>query len=146
MAAPELRTRADVVRFLLARFKHRRFPARVHVSIIRRLVRHARLAPNGCIVWPLARDGNGYGKLNVRLLGEHFQFRVHRLAEWLGNDPEDVPKWMEVAHVECDNPPCFHPDHIGRQKRRDNRARSAERTNAKKRGEIPRECELRKAA
>ncbi len=143
---PALRTRDDVVRFLIERFRHRRLPVPQHVQIIRRLLKHARLAPNGCIVWPKAKSGNGYGKLNVRMFGQHFQLYVHQLAEYLGNNPDDVPKGMEVAHAECDNPPCFHPDHLKRQKRRDNRQRSAERTNAKKRGEIPRDGELRRAA
>ena len=145
MRGPDLRTRADVVRFLIERLRHTRFMPRVNAQIVRRLVRHARLEANGCIVWPLARGRNGYGRLNVKMLSQHFQFEVHRLAEWLGNNPDDIPKWMEVAHS-CDNPPCFHPDHVSRQRRRDNRRRSAERTNAKRRGELPRDGEMRRAA
>ncbi len=135
--APALRTRADVVRFLIERFKHRRFPVHQHVLIIRRLLRNARLGRNGCIVWPRAKNNDGYGKTNVTLLRQEFQFYVHHLADYLANDPDDCPHWQERAHS-CDNPACFHPDHIERQRKRDNRRRSAERTNAKKRGELRR--------
>lgn len=142
---PVLRTRADVVRFLIERLRHRRYPAPVHVQIIRRLVRHARLDPAGCIVWPRARNNDGYGKTTIYMLGQDFQLYVHHLADYLGNDPDDCPRWQERAHS-CDKPACFHPDHIERQRKRDNRRRSAERTNAKRRGEIPRDGELRRAA
>jgi len=144
---PVPRTRAEIARHLITRLRrHKTYLLTVPqtVAVIRRLIKHAVPGPEGCIYWGGALNNKHYGTLNVRIYG-HRKLYVHQLAELLANDPSEIPDWMDVAHS-CDHPPCFNPDHVGRQRRRDNRARSAERTNAKKRGEIPRAGEWRRAA
>lgn len=129
----ELRTRADVVRYLIERFRHKPYLLSVPqtVSAIRRLVRYARLDRCGCIVWPRNRNNDGYGRLSVWMHGESRKLYVHAVAELLSANPRALWHWQETAH-NCDNPPCFHPDHVARQRRRDNRKDSARNTNRKK--------------
>jgi hypothetical protein len=74
-----------------------------------------------CRIWTGAKDGGGYGKLNVRSrlrykFGKNKgqrKIKIHRahrmsLALHLG-----VPIWMlnNVAHA-CDNKPCIEPTHL----------------------------------
>ena len=83
--------------------------------------------------------------MNVRLHGNHCSMYVHRLVDQLAHNPRDIPWYQEVAHS-CDCPPCFHPDHVARERRPDTRRRSAERTNLKKRGMLPRAAADQRAA
>jgi hypothetical protein len=59
----------------------------------------------GCWEWHGATDRSGYGNLRwgPKLWG------VHRLAYHLLVAP--VPDGIEVCH-DCDNPPCFRPEHL----------------------------------
>lgn len=100
--------------------------------IVVRLKRWAERSANGkgCIEWTGAKRGPGYGKINYWLWGRHDQEYVHRLSYFLKTGKE-IPFWMEVAHS-CDNPPCFNPEHVDAQRRRDNRVKSALNTHAKK--------------
>lgn len=110
------------------------------VQIIRRIIKHARPHETGCILWGGAVTTDLYPRMNVRLHGNHCSLLVHRLVDQLAHDPRDIPWYQEVAHS-CDCPPCFHPDHVARERRPDNRRRSAERTNLKKRGALARAAE-----
>lgn len=79
-----------------------------------------------------AEKYGNYGKLNFRLSGgRHCQEYVHRLS-WYLKAGKDLPFYMEVAHS-CDNPPCFNPEHVEAQRRRDNRAKSGHNTQRKMR-------------
>ena len=132
--------RDAIVRLLVERFRRRpRFlTVPQTVRLIRRLVRNARPGPRDCVLWGRSRNNNGYGKLNLRLHGQHFQFYVHRLSHQLSQDPTDIPWYLEIAHG-CDTPPCFSPLCIERVRRPENRKASAENTNrkiARRRGEL----------
>ncbi len=135
----DTRDRDALVRLLVERFRHKPPVLSVPqtVAVIRRLIKHARWMSNGCILWTGALNHRHYGKLNVRLRGEHFQFYVHKLAWSLATGRWDLPHWRQIAHS-CDVPPCLHPDHVSDECRTWNQRRSAVRTNAKIRGEIPR--------
>lgn len=142
------RRRNEIIKLLVERLGRCRpylLNARKTVAVIRRLIRHAVDGVGGCIFWGGAVNNDGYGKMNVILAGYHRQLYVHWLAELLANNPRELPHWMETSHT-CNHPPCFHPDHVRRERRRDNRRRSAERTNLKKRRELARAPEWREAA
>ena len=132
--------RNAIVRLLVERFRRRPHFLTVPqtVQLIRRLVRNARPGPRDCVLWGRSRNNNGYGKLNLRLHGRHFQFYVHRLSHQLSQDPSDIPWYREIAHG-CDTPPCFSPLCVARVRRTENRKASAENTNrklARRRGEM----------
>lgn len=101
------------------------------VSVIRRLIKHALAADSGCCLWGGAVNNSHYGKLNIRKFGRTTQLYVHQLAHKLAHDPRDLPPWMHVSHS-CDVPPCFHPDHVRKERRVDNQRRSAENTHRKR--------------
>ena len=123
--------RAAIAKLLVERFRHRpRFmQARQVVSVVRRLIKRSHFNARGCLIWEGAKNNDGYGRISVVHLGQRFNFYVHRLAWQLAHDPRDIPYWREIAHKVCDCPPCFHPDHIESQRRRDNRVASAVNTN-----------------
>lgn len=125
--------RNAIVRLLVERFRRRPHFLTVPqtVRLIRRLIRHARPGDGLCVLWGGARNGNGYGKLNLRLHGQHFQFYVHRLSHQLADDPSDIPWYREIAHG-CDTPPCLSPLCVERVRRSYNRKASAVNTNRKK--------------
>jgi hypothetical protein len=125
-------TRDDVVRLLIERFRHRPYLLSVPqtVSAIRRLIKHARLERCGCITWRRARNNDGYGKITFRLGGRPRQLYVHALAELLSANPRAPRHWEEIAHG-CNNPPCFSPDHVSRQRRKINRQDSMRNTHRK---------------
>lgn len=137
--------RDAIVRLLVERFRRRpRFlTVPQTVRLIRRLVKHARPGDGLCVLWGGARNNDGYGKLNLRLHGRHFQFYVHRLSHQLADDPTDIPWYREVAHG-CDTPPCFSPLCLERARRPDNRRASGENTQRKLRAR--RAGEMRAAA
>lgn len=126
--------RRELVKQLVERFRRRpRFlTVKQTVQILRRLISGAVPGGNGCALWSRATNGEGYGIITMRLHGRWFKFYVHRLADQFGNDPSNIPPWMEIDHEACDTPPCFHPDHVVRKRRLYNRRRSAENTNRKK--------------
>lgn len=78
-------------------------------SVLRRILKRCRTAPNGCLVWTGAKGPSGgelkYGSMNV----EGRTVAVHRAmyAIVYGEIPED--KW--VLHS-CDYPPCCNPGHL----------------------------------
>jgi hypothetical protein len=107
-------------------------PART-AQVVARLKRWAVRSSNGkgCIEWAGARNRKNYGRINFRITGGHHCCElVHRVSVWLKTG-KDIPYWMEAAHS-CDNPPCFNPEHLEAQRRRDNRVKSAVNTNAQK--------------
>lgn len=64
---------------------------------------------NGCIVWIGARQGSGYGKLEVGPANATVSYRAHRLAWQLRYGP--IPEGMVVCH-RCDHPPCVNLAHL----------------------------------
>ena len=63
---------------------------------------------SGCWEWTGCRHPQGYGHIHIRGI-RSVGCRVHRLAYslWVGN----IPEGMLVLH-NCDNRPCFRPDHL----------------------------------
>jgi len=146
--AAKQRRRNEIIRLLVERLgRHRPYllDAKKTVAVIRRIIRHAADGLGGCIFWSGALNNDGYGKMNLILAGYHRQVYVHWLIELLANNPREFPHWMETSH-RCNHPPCLHPDHVGRERKKDNRRRSAERSNLKKRRELARAPEYREAA
>lgn len=125
--------RDAIVRLLVERLRRRPHFLTVPetVRVIRRLVKHARPGDGACVLWGGARNNDGYGKLNLHRWGRHFQFYVHRLAHQLSQDPTDIPWYREIAHA-CNQPACFSPLCISRQRRRENRADSARNSTRKR--------------
>lgn len=58
-----------------------------------------------CWEWPKYKVAKGYGVI----IFDGFKFSVHRLSfEYYKGR---IPKGMVVMH-QCDNPPCFNPNHL----------------------------------
>lgn len=126
--------RAALVRQLVERLGRHRphfLSERQVVGVIRRLIAHAAPGERGCALWMRTVNNDGYGKMNVRLAGRVCQLYVHQLAFALSQDPRPLPPHMHVGH-QCDTPPCFHPEHVGAERREHNQRRAAENTNRKK--------------
>lgn len=116
----------------LGRHRPRWLPVKTTVQVIRRLIARAFPAGSGCIFFDGTMNNCGYVSLNVWLHGDRTKVYAHRLVCQLAHNGADIPRWMEVAHEKCDCPPCIHPGHLELQRRRFNRAKSAQNTNAKK--------------
>lgn len=58
-----------------------------------------------CWPWPKYKSEKGYGVI----IFDGFKFAVHRLS--FEHFKGLIPKGMVVMH-DCDNPPCFNPDHL----------------------------------
>lgn len=61
--------------------------------------------PGNCLIWPLARDKDGYGRVTI----ERETWRVHRLVWHRARG--DVPEGLEVQHL-CNIPACSNIDHL----------------------------------
>jgi len=75
---------------------------------IRELLYHldpCRSEGGGCWFWPKYRDKKGYGVIFF----DGFKFPVHRLS--FQHFKGMIPQKMLIMH-ECDNPPCWNPDHL----------------------------------
>lgn len=80
---------------------------------------------NGCWLWTGTTDGKRwpYGKVNVRVNGQHKSLRAHRvMAETMEGRPLH-PDEETVEHL-CGNPLCVNPDHFELIDRVDNSLRS----------------------
>lgn len=69
---------------------------------------------DGCWLWKLGVDNDGYGKFQVSLprtdgKQQQAHVRAHRLAHLLVNGP--ISDGLLVLHS-CDNPPCCRPEHL----------------------------------
>lgn len=62
---------------------------------------------DGCWMWTGALTDTGHGQ--YRMLGSIV--RVHRLT-WILARQMDIPDWMVVRHLMCDNKPCCNPTHL----------------------------------
>ena len=63
-----------------------------------------------CILWPFARDSNGYGTITVA----KFSHRATHVALFLDGRPRpngDDGRPLIALHS-CDNPPCINPRHL----------------------------------
>lgn len=115
----------------LGRHKPRYLTEEQTCAVIRRLIKHARPGERGCCLWGGAVNNCHYGKITVRVNGVHRNLYVHKLAYEMSHDPAELPFWMEVSH-KCDTPPCYHPDCVSAERRKQNRQRSADNTNRKR--------------
>lgn len=85
-----------------------RFPA----PIWNRLLKARVITPTGCWEWPKYRDKQGYGRISVLIEGKRKCIGVHRLVAHLEHGMDlSQPRKIYACH-ECDNPPCFNPDHV----------------------------------
>ena len=81
-------------------------------SVAERLTLHSK--PVGsCLIWTGARDGRGYGKINVK--GKYVQ--AHRAA-WACHVGE-IEGGLMVMHS-CDTPLCINPAHLSLGSHSDN--------------------------
>ncbi len=94
---------------------------------------------NGCLIWPKAKDRDGYGVASWR--GRYV--RAHRLAWQQTNG--SIPEGLLVLH-RCDNPPCCNPDHLWLGTHADNQADKKAKGRAQKQnGESNGRAKLTKA-
>lgn len=66
------------------------------------------MTATGCIEWPDARNGSGYGQ--VWDSSRRKIVYAHRLSWELANR-RPIPAGLFVLHS-CDNPPCCNPEHL----------------------------------
>jgi hypothetical protein len=67
-----------------------------------------------CWVWPLAKDGGGYGIVYID--GTYWKAHRYAYAKRKGR----IGKGRQVLHT-CDNPPCCRPGHLYQGTDHDNR-------------------------
>lgn len=67
------------------------------------------ISPGGCWEWSGAKNGHGYGLVNMWIGQRQTTFAPHRL-QWMHTHGE-IPDGMVVMHV-CDNRACIRPDHL----------------------------------
>jgi hypothetical protein len=63
--------------------------------------------PFGCWLWRGAPTDTGHGQ--YRMLGG--VVRVHRLM-WIWVRQRDIPDWLVVRHLMCNNHACCNPSHL----------------------------------
>lgn len=69
----------------------------------------------GCLLWPLAVDKGGYGKISCYFerIGKDKRrngtIKTHRLAYLLKHG--EIPNDLHILHS-CDTPSCVNPDHL----------------------------------
>ena len=95
------------------------------LPLVERLAQKMRLGDRDCWEWTASVTDHGYGRMSY---GNHV-YRVHRLAAhlWLGLDLADQS--IKVCH-DCDNPPCFNPDHLYLGTQKDNNRDMVQRGRA----------------
>jgi hypothetical protein len=72
-----------------------------------RILNRREISPTGCWLWTGSRDANGYGHIRV---GERVLL-VHRVAAAVFFSDFDLYGEICCLH-NCDNPPCFNPEHL----------------------------------
>ena len=84
------------------------------------LLANRRIAKNGCWIWTRSTNQAGYGHVSLkrRLL------QTHRVAYrlWKGR----IRKGKLILH-DCDNPPCFNPEHLHQGTHKQNHREAFER-------------------
>lgn len=91
-----------------------------------RLLRRRVVTSRGCWEWSGSRSPEGYGRVQVEPRSPHRQPRyVHIVAAvlWLDFDPATG---LQILH-DCDNPPCFCPQHLHSGTQRQNSIEAVER-------------------
>ena len=82
--------------------------------IILRLLEYRSIDPiKGCWIWNgYCNDicGTGYGKMSFKSFNKTVSLFTHRLSAYVFKDFNLDPK-IFICH-DCDNPPCFNPDHL----------------------------------
>src|SRR5216684_1101807 len=73
-----------------------------------------------CLLWPGYRNKDGYGVLPDHKL-------VHRAVWAQLHGP--IPKGIEILH-QCDNPPCFEPEHLFEGTQADNNKDAASKSRS----------------
>jgi len=69
------------------------------------------IQPNGCWLWNMYRDADGYGQFTINANKKKYMLRAHRFS-WLIANQCDWPSDRPVARHTCNNPGCVNPAHI----------------------------------
>ena len=101
----------------------------MRATIKERLIAHSKLdTRTGCLIWLGSRNERGYGRV-------WFEGRMQRVNRVSLRILKCVRLGKRLALHDCDNPRCFHPDHLHAGSSRQNAIESVERkrhVNARK--------------
>ncbi len=79
---------------------------RRHFNVKEFLLSNRTITPEGCWLWALCKDKDGYGTIRY----EDTTWRVHRLSMKVFK-PEEFSKAPMTLH-QCNTKACFNPDHL----------------------------------
>src|SRR5579863_1944680 len=95
----------DTMRAEFAKLATEQLRAAEKAAVIELLYHLQGWRDSGCWVWPRYKNAKGYGVI----IFDGFKFSVHRLSfEYFKGL---IPQKFLVMH-ECDNPPCWNPNHL----------------------------------
>ena len=81
--------------------------------------------PEGCLLWPGATNGSGYGKL-LKSRDENTTVGVHRVVYAVREGLSLSDLSLEVLH-KCDTPQCYEPTHLSYGTHKQNMEEMSER-------------------
>jgi len=99
-------------------------------SLYERVMAHVEKAEgtneNGCLLYLLRLDKDGYGRMNVRINGKHVTKRTHQIM-WEEIEGRPLPDGMTLDHIDCVAKCCSNYDHLRLVTRSENTKLSQQR-------------------